>query len=167
MAKKREEKEKIVKNLEESFKKAKIVIFSDYTGLKVKEMQKLREILKEKGKFLVTKKTLLKKAMDKIGLKIEDKILEGLGLLFAEKDLDPLKILVDFLKEHEKLKIKGGFLEGQTLSLEEILNLAKLPTKKELLTKLVFQIKSPLINLENVLKTNLIRLIYIFKQIKQ
>lgn len=165
MSKTREEKEKIVKFLKEEIRKAKVIVFSDYRGLKVKEIQNLRESLKEKGRFYVTKKTLLKRALEDLDLKIEEEILEGLGLIFGHEEIQPLKILVDFSKEHEKFKIKGGILEERMLTLEEILNLAKLPNKEELLTKLVFQIKSPLVGLQNVLKANLRNLIYILKQI--
>jgi len=154
MAKTREQKEQIVKNLEDKLSRMKSLIFSDYFGLTVKEMEELRKNLREKGgEYFVVPKTLLGLALKNTGMKdIDIKSIEG-GMAVAfgfEDEIAPAKVLAEFSKKHEALKINGGILENAFIPKEKVLELAKLPTKIELIAKVVGSIKAPLSGLVGV-----------------
>lgn len=178
MPKTRQEKEKIIQDLQEKLSKMKLAVFADYYGLTVKEVEDLRKSLKEKqGQYLITKKNLLKIALEKSDLKdastsaqaIDLKTMEG-GVSIAFHDQDeilPAKILNKFSKEHEALKIKGGILEGKFVGLDKIQELAKLPEKEELIAKLVYLVKSPLSRMKGVLEGNLRGLVCVLSKIKK
>jgi len=166
----KEKKKEIIKELVDKFSHQKSVVFFDYTGLKVSQSQELRGKLREEGiDCQITKKTLIDLALEKAGLKnIKVKEMAGqIGLVFGYKDeILPAKILYDFSKENESLKILSGLIKGEYLENEAILELARLPSKQELLAKLVGSISSPMFGLHNALQSNLQKLIYILKSCK-
>jgi large subunit ribosomal protein L10 len=170
MAKTKEQKKEIVQNLEEQLSRMKSLVFVDYYGLKVNEIQKLRKMLKQQScQYLVTKKTLLNIALKNMGLdKIDlDKITGGVGLVFGfESDILPAKMVVNFIKEHEALKIQGGIFEKNFISVEKVDQLAKLPTKPEILGQLLRGLKGPINNFVYALKGNLKNLVYVLSAIK-
>jgi len=171
MAKTREQKEKIIEDLNEKFGKMKIAVFANYFGLKVKEIQQLKKQLKEsKSDYLITKKTLAKLALQKAGFKNINlgEIEGGLSIVFGYQDeIVPIKVLTKFSKEHKALEIKGGILEKEFISLEKVLELSKLPTKTELIGRLLWQIKAPISGLINTLEGNLRGLIWLLKNAAQ
>lgn len=170
MAKTKEQKEKILKNLEDLFKKAKSVVMIDYYGLKVKEINQLRKLLKEVGcNYLVVKKTLLNRALAELGFKDInlDKLTGGLGLIFGlEDEIAPAKLITQFSKDHEKMRIHGGFFNQKFIETSTVKALAKLPTRDQLRAQIVWLIKSPLTGLVNVLHGNLRNLVYVLEAIK-
>jgi large subunit ribosomal protein L10 len=176
MAKTKEQKEKVVKELTEKISRMKSVVLADYYGLKVKDLSELRSLLKKANcQYLVTKKSLLELVLkrQKIeGLNLKE-ISGGIGLTFCwEDEANGAKILANFAKEHKFPEIKGGilviepqkyrFLDGQ-----ETKELAKLPTKVELLIKTFLTIKAPVNNLVCVLRGNLQGLVYALNAIKE
>ncbi len=171
MTKTRQEKEKIVKNLVEKLKAMKSVVLANYFGLKVNEVDELRSKLKkEGGEYLVVKKTLLKIALEETGINGVDlkKFEGGIALAFGfEDEILPAKILYEFRKKHEALEIFGGFLGNKFLEKEEIISLAKLPTKNELINQLIASIRGPIFGLINVLSSPLRSFTYILKAIQQ
>ena len=170
MAKTKEQKQETVKNLEDQLSKMKSLVFIDYYGLKVNEINQLRRLLKQKAcQYLVTKKTLLKLALKKMGLdKIDlDQISGGVGLVFGfESEVAPAKLVANFAKEHEQLKIQGGIFEKEFVKAEMVENLSKLPSKTELITQIMGTIKAPVNNFVHVLKGNLNNLVYVLSSIK-
>jgi len=169
MALTREQKQKIIEDLKEKIAKQKAMILVDFTGLKVKDLSNLRKKLKAADNELkIAKKTLLELSLKRASLEIEMKKLKGeIALVFGYKEeVSPAKIVYQFSQENPNLKILGGFLENKYREAEEIIALAKLPTREELLTKLVDSISAPISNLMNVLQGNLRDLIYILSQIK-
>ena len=170
MPKSRREKEIITQELTDNLKKMKGLTFVNFSGLKVKEVNQLRRLLKQRGgQYLVAKKTLLKMAFKNSGLeKINlEQIIGGLGLVFAFTDeMAPIKILANFTKDHPNLIIQGGIFNQEFIGPEIVKGLASLPSKEQLLIKLIWTIKSPINNLVYVLKGNLRSLIYILTQIK-
>jgi len=169
MALTREQKQKIIEDLKEKIAKQKAMILVDFTGLKVKDLSNLRKKLKAADNELkIAKKTLLELSLKRASLEIEMKKLKGeIALVFGYKEeVSPAKIVYQFSQENPNLKILGGFLENKFREAEEIIALAKLPTREELLTKLVDSISAPISNLMNVLQGNLRDLIYILSQIK-
>lgn len=166
----KEQKKEIVKDLVDKLSRQKTVIFFDYTGLKVNQFQKLRAQLKEQGiDCQVSKKSLIDLALEKSGFKnIAIKNLPGqIALILGYDDeVLPTKILYDFSKENKELKIAAGLIQGEHLEKEALIELAKLPSKQELLSKLVGSLSSPIYGLVNVFKGNLEKLVFIFKNIK-
>ncbi len=169
MALTKKQKQKILIDLEEKIAKQKAMIFVDFSGLKVKDLYNLRKKLKEVGNELkVTKKTLIEIAFKKTKIEFDRKNLSGqAALVFGYKDeILPAKIVYQFSFDHSNLKILGGFIENKFRSTEEIIALAQLPSKEELLAKLVGSIKAPISNLVNVLQGNIKGLIFVLAKAK-
>ena len=100
---------------------------------------KLRKDLREaNGEIKVIKNNIIKRALDSNKETGLDDVLEGPTAIVSstEEYLQPLKAVYKFTKDHENYKIKGGIIEGEIKSVEEILTLAKLPSREELLAKL-------------------------------
>ena len=134
-----EQKAEKVKALAEELKDAKLILIVDYRGTTVEDDTKLRKDLREaNGKCKVVKNNILRRALDTNGANELDSLLEGPNaVVIAEENyLDPLKVIYKFTKQHENYKIKGGYIEGKEMSVEEITTLAQLPSREELLSKL-------------------------------
>ena len=134
-----EEKEKKVDSLAEEIKAANVVLLVDYRGITVDDVTKLRSDLRDaNAKYKVIKNNIIKRALDKNGDNSLDELLEGpTALIMGEEDyLAPAKIIYNFTKDHDFYKIKGGIVEGKVMTAEEIIEIAKLPSRQELLSKL-------------------------------
>ena len=130
------QKEELVNNLAEKLKDAKLVLITDYRGITVEDVTKLRNDLREtKAEYKVIKNNIVKRALNANGENGLDEILEGpTAVIIAEEDyLSPLKAIYKYAKDNEFYKIKGGIVEGKVLSVEELITLAKLPSRQELL----------------------------------
>jgi large subunit ribosomal protein L10 len=159
-----------VDNLSAKLKQAKSLIFADYSGLKVNQINKLRqEIKKAGGEFEVIKNTLIQLALKNSQLTIENSQLEGptAGLWLYSDDLTPLKTLMAFIKKNELPKIKFGFWDKTVIDSEKIKELANLPSLEELRAKLVGFLKSPLFGLYNGLTWNLKKMVFILSNVKK
>jgi len=166
----REQKNIIVKDLAEKLKESKAIVFSDFKGLSVKNMTNLRrELRKEDISFDVVKKTLVNIALKETGIEMDANKLEGQIALAISKgdEVVAAKIIAKMAKANENLKIVGGFLGVKKLTSEEVNALAKLPSKKELLAKLVGTLNAPTSGLVNVLAGNLRSLINVLNSIKE
>jgi large subunit ribosomal protein L10 len=163
----KDKKKEIIKDLVDKLSRQKVIVFFDYTGLKVNQFQELRSKLREHGlDCQVVKKTLIDLALEKAGLKVA-KVKEVPGqvaLVFGyEDEVMPVKVLYEFSKENKDLKITAGVVQGDYLKNEAIIALAKLPSKQELLAKLIGSISAPIYGLTNALQSNLRKLVYILK----
>ena len=130
------QKEKEVKNLAAKLKDAKLVLLTDYRGINVEDVTTLRNTLREtNSEYKVIKNNIVKRALDANGENELDSALEGpTAVVIAEDDyLAPLKAIYNFSKENDYYKIKGGIIEGKVVSVEELITLAKLPSRQELL----------------------------------
>lgn len=169
MAKTRKQKEEALASLNAKLKGAKSVVFASYTGLKVVEMEELRKELRKQNITLdVAKKTLLKKALAEQNLKdIEiDAMDSGVAMISGADEVYPAKIVNDFAKKHEVVRFFGGIMENKFINIEQIKSLAALPSKDELLAKMVGSIKAPISGLANVLAGNIRGLMNVLKAIK-
>lgn len=158
MPKTREEKTKIIADLTKLFKEMKSAVFADFKGLKVKEITELRRLCQEQRiSYGVAKKTLIKIAAKDADVDFNPNSVDGsYALAFGlEDEVAPAKVLADFAKKHEALKILGGILEGKLVDKIVIGSLAKLPGKPELLAKLVGSLQSPISGLVKVMAGNL------------
>lgn len=171
MAVTRTQKEEILKELIELFQKAKCILITDHRGLKVQESEKLRKSLREKGlTFKVAKKTLMDMAAQENGLPvvIRNNFDGAVSLTFSSDDeIVACRVLHTFSKEHENLKICGGFLNGQLLPREEIQKLALLPSREQLLGMCVFTMKAPLNQFHGILHGVLQKFVIAVKAIEQ
>lgn len=171
MAITKQQKEQIVKELAENLSEAKSVVFADFQGLKMPEIDELRSKCIEEGiGYTVAKKTLLNIALEKAGIKeVDAKEIEGsIATAFGfEDEVAPAKVLADFAKAHEALEIKGGILENDLAPAEEIIKLSKLPSKTELYAKVVGSINAPVSGFVNVLAGNIRGLVYALNAIKE
>lgn len=171
MALTKEQKQKILDDLKEKITKQKAMVFVDFTGLKVKDLFDLRRKLKSTDSQLkVAKKTLIKIAFKKRKFEeIDIKKLKGeIALVFGFKDeISPAKIIHQFTQTNPNLKILGGFLENKFHNTEEIITLAQLPTREELLERLTRSVSAPISNFVNVLEGNIKGLIYALSAIKK
>ena len=165
MAKSREQKEAMLKTLNENFKAKKAVIV-DYQGLSVSEMEELRNLLEQKGvKFGVIKNTLAKIALKNSNIAIENEILtKPLAVAFSDDEVTPSKEIKNYSKEHEALEILGGIIEKEFVPVATINSLALLPSREELYAKLVGSIAAPISGLVNVMAGNLRGLVSVLAQ---
>lgn len=170
MAITRQEKEEIVKKLVDKFNSAEAVVFMDYAGMTVADFGKLRkELRKTKGSVLIAKNTLVKRALDKSdrkGLKIEQ--FKGpIALAFSGDDVvAPARLIQKLAKEQKKNRIMKGLLENKLIEKTAVVSLAQLPTKPEMLGKLVGTIQAPISGFVNVLAGNLRGLVQVLSAIK-
>ncbi|OGQ48582.1 MAG: 50S ribosomal protein L10 [Deltaproteobacteria bacterium RIFCSPLOWO2_02_FULL_46_8] len=150
----RDQKTKEVEGLKQRFESAKALIFADNKGLKVSEVTELRKKFRsQKVQLKTAKNRLVKKALKEAAISGIDQFFEGpTTIISSEIDpVSPAKILTDFVKDHEKLVIKGGYLGGEILTLEKIKALASLPSKEALYAKLLGCLQNPARQLVSVL----------------
>ena len=163
------QKQKIIEDLKKKVEKQKIIIFVDFTGLKVKELSLLRKKLKTaEGELKVVKKTLMKIALGEAKLNFDlKKLLGEIALVFGYRDIVlPAKTVWQFSEDYPNLKILSGILENNLIEAEKIIELAKLPAREELLAKLIWCLNSSLSNFVNVLQGNIKGLINVLTLVK-
>ncbi|MFH1508878.1 MAG: 50S ribosomal protein L10 [bacterium] len=168
MAKTRKQKEEIVKELSDNIKSAKSVVLTRYQGLKVNEIEELRDKMYEQNsKILVTKNSLLSLALK--DNKLDDKMnvdeKEGpVAIAYSENDeVAPAKVLADFAKSHEVVEILEGLLGTEAMDAVGVKELAKLPAKDQMLAQTVATIKAPISGFVNALSYNLRGLVNVLK----
>ena len=171
MPKTKEQKQKTIKGLKDEKEKQKSMVFVDFSGLKVKEMTQLRRKMREGNcQMKVVKKTLLEIFLKDISQEVAKKVrnLKGeIAVAFGYDDeIMPFKILGDFAKDNENLKILAGLLDKKFLEAEEAVAISQLPSKSELLARMVGSIKAPINNFVNVLNGNIKGLIYVLIKVK-
>ena len=151
-----------VTQLMEKLEKANAVYFTDFLGLDVPSITELRtEFFKASIEFKVAKNTLLKLAAKNINLEGLDDFLVGstaIAISYDEPTL-PAKILKKFTEDHDKPEVKAILFDGEVLKGSEYLKFASLPTKDELLTKLVMMLNSPITILAQTLNASMINLV--------
>lgn len=133
------QKEEAVKKLAEDLKDTKIVLLADYRGITVDDVTKLRgELRNSNAEYRVIKNNIVKRALELNGESGLNDLLEGPTAVITSKEdyLTPAKAIYNFTKDHDFYKIKGGIIEGKVMTAEEIITLAKLPSRQELLAKL-------------------------------
>lgn len=130
------QKEEEVNKLAEKFKSSNLVLLTDYRGITVEDATSLRNSLREtEAEYKVIKNNIVRRALEANGESGLEEVLEGpTAVITTEGEyLDPLKAIYKFSKDNEFYKIKGGIVEGKVLSVEELITLAKLPSRQELL----------------------------------
>jgi len=157
MALTKEQKTKQIDSIKEKVAKQKSVIFVDFAKVPSKDMFSLRKELKEAGCNLkVAKKTLVRIAFGQSGVSFWNKmkaVIPGqLALVFGiEDEIAPARIANAFAKKQENLKILGGIFEKRFIDRERVLVLANLPSRNELLSRLVGSLSSSMTSFVRVL----------------
>lgn len=146
MAKKKLQKETDLQELTDKLKSAKSVVFTDYRGTRVKDMDSLRKALRKENVFSkVYKMTLVKKAMESNGL--DTKTVEYktpvILALSQEDESTPARIIKGFTKDIKTISILEGLVEGKILSKVEVEALGSLPSKDQLRAMLLATMLAP------------------------
>ena len=141
---------KEVKSLTEKLDKANAIYFTDYLGLDVVSITKLRkEFVSNDVEFTIAKNTLIKLAAKDVGIDGLDEFLSGpTAIALSYNDpTGPAKVIKSFLKDFDKPSVKGMILDGQIFQAEEFEKIANLPTREQLLSQLVGMLNLSLIHI--------------------
>lgn len=144
------DKKQVVEEIKDKFDRAVSAVFIDYRGLTVAEVTELRNKYREAGvEYKVLKNTLINRAIDGKGVDELKEHLEGpTAVAFSYDDeIAPAKITYDFIKQVNKMEIKCGIFNSSFTAKDDVVVLASLPSRDELLAKAVGSIKSPIMNL--------------------
>lgn len=163
-------KEAEVAEIQEKLQKSQSVMFLDYRGLTVSEVTELRNKMRAAGvEYKVIKNTMMRRAAKEAGVEGLDEILEGpTAVAFGYEDpVAPAKILVDFIENAKKTQLKGGVLAGRAMNQAEIKDLASLPSKEQLLAKLMGSLNAPVTGLVMALSGIPRKLVYALNAIKE
>ena len=140
----RKDKGVTLEALEADFRDSSAVLLTEYRGLSVAALKKLRRSLADEASYTVAKNTLLKLAAGRAGVEGLDPMLQGpSALAFVKGDaVNAAKAIKNFAKENKALVIKGGFLDGKVLSAADVQKLADLESREVLLAKLAGAMKA-------------------------
>lgn len=166
----KEEKTRIVSEFQDKFAKATGVIFTDYKGLTVQEISEFRKQLREASlEYKVVKNTLAKRASEGTPVEAVKNTFRGpVGVAISYKDPALLaKKVLEFVKANEKLKIKGGIIEGKACGAEEIKAISELPSRETLLAMFIGAMQSPLSKLAAALNATLVQFVYVMESLKK
>ena len=133
------QKKEEVSKLAEEMKESKLILLVDYRGINVEDVTNLRTTIRNTNStYIVIKNNITRRALSEAGLEGLEGALEGpTAVIMSNEDyLEPAKAIYKFSKENEYYKIKGGVVEGKVMTAQEIITLAKLPSKETLLSML-------------------------------
>jgi large subunit ribosomal protein L10 len=165
-----EVKSRVIAEVKGKLSASKGVVLTDYRGLTVGEVTKLRAQLREAGiEYKVVKNTFVKRAADEIGLQGLDPFLEGpTAVAYGINDpVSPAKILSEFAKTYKALEIKAGILEGKVIGVEGVKALAELPPREVLLAQVLAAMQSPLVGMVNVLQGPIRKMGYALEEVRK
>ena len=158
-----------VDNLTEEFKESDALFFTEYRGLNVQQLQELRQTLRESNaSYNVIKNSLIQRMFTGVGIDFPDGLLKGPTAVVISKQDCPLiaSKIYKFLKSNESLVIKGGYLDGQFLSVDDVKMLSKLPPREVLIGQLVGGLKSTISRFVMSMSSPMRGLVYSLEAIK-
>lgn len=167
MAKTRQQKELDLADLTEKIAQAKSVVFSEYRGTTVKDVDKFRNALRQENVFTkVYKVTLVNKALAANGVQASLDYKAPIVLAISQEDeVAPARIIKNLGKDIKTLGILSGIVDGSYVEKTQVLALAELPSKQELRGQLVRTINAPVSGFVNVLAANLRGLVQVLNAI--
>ena len=133
------QKKEEVSKLADKMKEAKLILLTDYRGINVEDVTTLRaDLRKGNAEYKVIKNNITKRALAECKIEGLEEQLEGptAVIMSSEDYLEPLKAIYNFSKDNDYYKIKGGVIDGKVMTTEELITLAKLPSKETLLSML-------------------------------
>ena len=155
---KKAQKALTVQEITERLKGTSTAVLADYRGMTVSQMQELRQKLRGGGvEMMVVKNTLARRAAEAAGYSALGPELTGpIAMLFAGDDVSaPARVLTEYIRANRKMAIKAGLLEGQLIKSETVTELADLPSREVLISRLLGAMQAPLGSLASVLQAPL------------
>ena len=171
--KKREPRPEKVAVVDEFMKKvqsSKSAVVTGYSGLTVEEVTDLRaKLFHAKVEYHVVKNNLARIALNKANVTVLDDLLVGpTAIALAMEDaVAPARVLSKFAKDHDKLSLKGGFMDGKLITVQDIKAMANLPSREVLLAKMLGSMQSPITGFVRVLAGPASKLVYALNAIAQ
>ncbi len=163
-------KKQVVLDIKEKMENAQGMVFYDYRGLTVAEVTELRNKFREAGvEYKVLKNSMLKRAAEMLELEGLDEYLVGpTAVAFGFDDpVGPAKVLVEYTKKLKKTEIKTGVLGKRIIGIEEINNLAELPSREQLLGMLAGTLNAPITGFARSLSGIISKLGYALNAVKE
>ena len=157
------EKVELVSRVAEKLRASQSVILTDFKGMTVAQVTDLRsQLRKESIELKVVKNRLLRRAIAEAQCEALDDLLVGnTAVAYGVADATaPAKLLTQFAKTTDKLKIKGGLLERRRIDVAGVQNLAKMPGRRELLTMMARDLKQPATKVAGVMQAGLLKVAY-------
>jgi large subunit ribosomal protein L10 len=155
---KKAEKAASVSDITARLKQSSTAVLADYRGMTVGQMRELRTKLRGGGvEMIVVKNTLARRAAKAAGYEpLGAELVGPIAMLFAAEDVSaPARILNDYIRANRKMVIKAGLLQGQLIKADTVTELADLPSREVLLSRLLGAMQAPLGNLARVLQAPL------------
>ena len=163
-------KQQMVQTLGEKLKDTNGVILTQYQGMTVAEISELRLKLRPlNSEYTVVKNTLASLALKKLGMEEFSKSFTGPTAVAIHRG-DPVsatKVLVELTKEHAKLKLMAGFMDGKVLSADEVKYLATIPSREVLIGKMLGSLQSPMYGIVNVLQANIRNVVQVLDAVRK
>ena len=148
-------KSQVVAEIVEKLQKSSSTIVVDYKGLTVEEVTELRKKMREAGvEYKVYKNTLVRRAAKEVGIEeFNNELLVGTNAIaFGYDDpIAPARVIKEFMEAHPKMQLKMGVVEGTFYDVDGVKALASIPSREELISKLLGSLQSPITNLARVL----------------
>lgn len=167
----RQEKETVVSSLQESFSGSTGLFLVSYRGMSVAQLQSLRKMVRQNnGHLKVAKVRLVKRAIEGLpgSQELSVYLKEQVALVFAEKESPAIaKVIYNFAKEHEALKIVAGYIDASVFPASAIGRIATLPSREVLLGQLCGTLKAPMSRLVGIFSGMQTKLVVVVKQIEQ
>ncbi|MHB8917853.1 MAG: 50S ribosomal protein L10 [Desulfocucumaceae bacterium] len=167
----KQKKELLLDELRGSFKESRVAVMADYRGINVSAMTKLRRRMRDKGCSLkVAKNTLTLKVAREMGMEGLEPYLAGPTMIaFSSEDLvAPAKVFTEFIKETKSpLEIKGGVLEGRAIDAKAVRELADLPSREVLLSRVLAGMQGPMYGFATVLQGTIRNFVYALEAIRK
>ena len=158
---KKAEKATTVAEITSRLKASSTAVLADYRGMTVGQMRELRSKLRDGNiEMMVVKNTLARRAAKAAGYEpLSAELVGPIAMLFAADDVSaPARILNDYIRANRKMVIKGGLLEGQVIKADVVTELADLPSREVLLSRLLGAMQAPLSSLASVLQAPMSKL---------
>ena len=155
-------KDLVIKEIKQALEKQPSFFVADHSNLSASLLDKLRaKLRKENSRYVAVKNSLGRRVLEGADLKDLTSHMNGkCGLVFVDKDpVSSSKVLVDFAKENETFKVQAGYVNGQVVSLAQIKELASLPSKQVLLSKMLGGMQAPISGFVGVLSGTLRKLV--------
>ncbi len=151
----RSQKEEIVQKLTKELETAPAAVFADFKGLGANDMVKVKKELRESGStFQIIKKKLLAIALKNNNIDLDTKSLDGqVAISVSADEVTSAKLIAKIAKDNENIKLIGGVLDGDLLTLEEAVALSKMPSLDELRGQFVGLLQSPAKSFASAIQT--------------
>ena len=164
------EKQAQLEEIKKVLAEAKSAVLVDFIGLTVAEDTELRRKVREAGaSYTVYKNTLISIAAKEIGLEGLDPVLEKNTAICssAEDAVAACKVICDFVKDHKKMQLKAGVVEGKVVSVDEVKAVAALPPKEVLVAKMLGSLNAPISGLVRTLNGTVAKIVYALDAVRE